>query len=159
MEEKDVVDYGAHKAMQARRHSAPLPEGELIAFYQAGKPFLAGTPDIDARVAAAIPAALERPDYRSLKVPVLALYATLDEAGPLRPWFDPNDAEQMRALREIGVITQRLRRTSIDQLRQEAPDATILELKGAEHWIFLSNEQDVVEAIERFARGLHLDGA
>lgn len=150
--EQDMVDYASFTALQVFRQGPPLPEGELIAFYQAGKPFLAGLPDIDPRVAAAVPAALKRPDYRSLKVPALALYAALDDTAPIKPWYDPNDPEQMRVLREIGVLTQRARQGSIDQLRAEAPGATIVELKGAKHWIFLSNEQDVLDAIERFIR-------
>ncbi|MET0293082.1 MAG: alpha/beta hydrolase [Steroidobacteraceae bacterium] len=148
--ERDMNDYAAFRALQARRLGPAIPEGEMIAFNQAGKPFLAGTPDIDPRVAAAIPAALKRPDYRALKIPVLALYATRDESAPIKPWFDRNDAEQMRALRDIGVMTERARRASIEQLRTEAPSAEIIELNGADHWIFLSHEQDVVDALERF---------
>lgn len=152
--EQDLRDYAAFRALQDRRRGPYLPEGELIAFHQAGKPFLAGVPDIDPRVAAAIPAALAAPDYARIAVPVLAMYALGDADRQLKPWYPLDDAAFREMLTELGQRARQARGDSIEQLRSALPDAGIVELPDASHWIFLSNEADVLKAIHDFVERL-----
>ena len=60
---KAFLNYeAATRLIAARGHLRP-PEGELMAFLQADKPFIAGTPNMDTRAQQAIAAAL-RPETR-----------------------------------------------------------------------------------------------
>ena len=84
--------YEAMRRYLAASGHVRLPEGELIAFLNIDKPFLAGTPAIDARTQQAIAAAIQPPNYSRIRIPALAIYAFDDPDKPLPPWCDPHDA-------------------------------------------------------------------
>jgi hypothetical protein len=115
------------------------------------KPFLAGTPAIDARTPQAIIAAIEAPDYAAVKVPALAIYAIPDPGKALPPWYDANDAEQKATLEEIGRLSDDSRRKNIELFRRGVSQGEVLELPNAHHYLIQSNQQQVRDAIEAFS--------
>jgi pimeloyl-ACP methyl ester carboxylesterase len=125
-----------------------LPEGELIATWQVDKPFLGGTPSVDARTQQAIQAAIQPPDYGAVKIPALAIYAIDDP--DLRSSRDVNDAELMATLAEIRRLRDELQRQNIERFRTEVRGGEVLELQNARHYIVQSNTQEVFAAIEAF---------
>jgi hypothetical protein len=90
-------------ALLAERGHVRLTEGELIAMWNVNKPFLAGTPAMDARAGQAIIAAIEAPDYAAIEVPALAIYAIPDPRKPLPPWYDANDPALIATLEDRGT--------------------------------------------------------
>ncbi len=145
-------DYAALSKLLAERRHTRLPEGELIASFNFGKPYLAGTPAIDDRRQQAIMAALETPDYGAVKIPALAVYAFEDPDWPLPPWYDAHDAELRETLAELGRIRDDQRRKNIEQFRRGVVQGRVLELPKATHYLIQSNQREVLEAIEGFSR-------
>jgi non-heme chloroperoxidase len=144
-------NYEAMTKLLIERGHVRLPEGELIAGFNAGEPFLAGTPTSDVRTRQAITAQIARPDYAAVKVPALAVYAIADPQTPLPPWYDGNDSELMATLREIGRITYETQRRNIEMFRRCVAGGQVLELPKARHYLIQSNQTEVLEAIENFA--------
>ncbi len=144
--------YQAMSAFLAERGHVRLPEGELIALWNVDKPFLAGMPAIDARAAQAIVAAVEAPNYTSIKIPALAIYAIPGPRTPMPTWYDANDAELKATLEEIGRISNDTRRKNIELFRRGVVQGEVLELANAPHYLIQSNQQQVLDAIETFSQ-------
>jgi non-heme chloroperoxidase len=144
-------NYPAMSALLAERGHVRLPEGELIAMWNVDKPFLGGMPGMDARTQQAIVAAIEPPDYAAIKVPALAIYAIPDPRKALPPWYDTNDAEQKTILEELGRIGTDTRRRNIELFRRDVSQGEALELPNATHYLIQSNQQQVLDAIEKFS--------
>jgi non-heme chloroperoxidase len=149
-----LLNYEAMTQLLAQRGHVRLPEGELIAFRNVDKPFLAGTPNIDGRTQQAIVAAIEAPDYAALKIPALAIYAIPDPDEPPPPWHDANDTALIAARTELAQRAEALRRRSIEAFRAGVAQGEVLELQKAKHYVIQSNQREVLEAIETFAAKL-----
>jgi len=145
------LNYDAMKRFLAERGHDRLPEGELIAFRNVDKPYLAGAPAIDARTQQAISAAIQAPDYAALKIPALAVYAFPDPNKPPPPWYDANDAGVKEVLAEIATRNDEIKRRNIELFRRGVEKGQVLELQNASHYIIQSNQQQVLEAIEAFS--------
>jgi hypothetical protein len=145
-----LVNYDAMTKLLEERGHVRYPEGELIALLQVNKPWLAGTPDIDARTQQAISAAIQAPDYRALRIPALAIYAIRDPDKPLPPWYDASDPELAANLAELFRIRDAKQRRSIEQFRGHVVNGEVLEMQNATHHIYQSNQAEVLEAIEAF---------
>jgi len=145
-----LANYDAMKKWLGESGRLRPPEGELIATYQVDKPFLGGTPSIDARTQQAISAAIQPPDYRAIQVPALAIYAIADSDEPLSPWFDPSDAQLMATLAEINRLRDQAQRQNIELFRSTVARGEVLEMQDARHYILQSNTREVADAIEKF---------
>ena len=96
---------------------------------------------------------LERPDYASIKVPVLALYRTTTLEQALKDFPPRTDRE-----REAVELAVAARRTVLDRwqrdLRTGVPSARIVEVPNANLFMFLSNEAEVLRELRSFAATL-----
>ena len=151
-----LLNFDAMSKMLLEREHLRLPEGELIAFRRVNDPAFAGVPNIDGRVMQAIAAAIEAPGYAAVKIPALAIYAFENPDKPLPPWYDANDKELAATLAERARLLDDLKRRSIDLFARNFEQGQVLEMQNASHYIIQSNEQEVLEAIEKFAGGLGL---
>ncbi|HEV7609994.1 MAG TPA: alpha/beta hydrolase [Steroidobacteraceae bacterium] len=146
-----LQSFDAMTKLRLERGHLRLPEGELIAFFQMDNPYLAGTPSIDGRTMQASSAALEKPDYAKVKIPALAIYAIADSNAPLPARYDVNDKQMMADLAEKNRLLAAMQRENIELFRRTVEKGQVLELQNALHYIFQSNQQEVLEAIEKFA--------
>jgi non-heme chloroperoxidase len=96
---------------------------------------------------------LVRPDYASIKVPVLALYRSMTLEQSLKD-FPPADEKERDAL-ELALAARRtvLAKWQGDLLAG-VPDARIVEVPHANLFMFLSHEAVVVREIRAFAATL-----
>jgi non-heme chloroperoxidase len=96
---------------------------------------------------------LVRPNYASIKVPVLALYKSTTLEQSLQDFPPSNERE--RAAVELAVEARRkvLAKWQGDLLAG-VPTARIVEVPGANLFMFLSHESDVIREIRAFAAGL-----
>jgi len=145
-----MLNFDAMSKMLLERGHTRLPEGELIAFHRMNDPNLAGIPSIDGRTQQAISAAIQAPDYAALKIPALAIYAFEDPNKPLPPWYDANDQELLANLAERTRLSDAYKRKSIGLFRRGVEKGQVLEMQNATHYIFQSNQREVLEAIEKF---------
>ena len=91
-----------------------------------------------------------RPAYARIRVPVLAIYRVTTLEQTLKDYAPEND--QQRAALAQGFAARRamLEKWQTD-LRAGVPGARIVELPGANLYMFLSNEEDVIREIRAFA--------
>jgi len=141
------------KLLNERGH-VRLPEGELIAFNRMNDPYFGGIPNIDGRTQQAISAAIQAPDYAAVKIPALAIYAIEDPNQPLPPWYDANDKELLANLAERARLSDAYKRKNIELFKHAVEKGQVLEMQNASHYIFQSNQREVLEAIEKFAAEL-----
>ena len=141
------------KMLLERGHDR-LPEGELIAFRRVNDPGLAGIPNIDGRAQQALAAAIEVPDYAAVKIPALAIYAFANPNVPLPAWYDANDKELLAILAERKRMADAMKRENIELFRRNVEKGQVLEMQNASHYIIQSNQQEVLDAIEKFVSQL-----
>ena len=96
---------------------------------------------------------LVRPDYASIKVPVLAIYRSTTLAQALQDFPPANDRE-----REAVALAVEARRAVLAKWQGDllagVPSARVVELPGANLYMFLSHEGDVIREIRSFAATL-----
>jgi non-heme chloroperoxidase len=96
---------------------------------------------------------LVRPDYAAIKVPVLALYKSTTLEQSLKDFPPADDRE--RAAVELAVDARRKVLTKWQRdLLAGVPTARIVEVPGANLYMFLSHESLVIQEIRSFAATL-----
>jgi pimeloyl-ACP methyl ester carboxylesterase len=96
-----------------------------------------------------------RPDYARIRVPVLAIYRTETMEQMLKDYPPTND--QQRAALEQAYAGKRARLSKWQRdLLTGVPAARIVELPGANLYMFLSNEAEVLREVRAFAATLRL---
>ena len=95
-----------------------------------------------------------RPDYARIRVPVLAIYrtATLEQTLKERP--PKNEQERTALIQAYPGFRAILSKWQRDLLAG-VPTARIVELPGANLYMFLSNEADVLREVRAFAATLN----
>ena len=95
-----------------------------------------------------------RPDYARMRVPVLAIYRTLTLAQTLE-MYEPQNEEQRAALFQGYAMRRGMLEKWQADLRAGVPEARIVELPGANLYMYLSNEADVIRELRMFAAAIH----
>ena len=130
---------------------ALIPEGEILASYDLAN----GEVRHDALYLDAIIMGLQEPQYDKIAVPALALYAMPGSPEALmKPWYDAADPEVQSAVNELYRMDRQGKAIQIARFDSEVPDSQVVVLEDADHWIYVSHEQEVLGAIERFVDGV-----
>lgn len=95
-----------------------------------------------------------RPDYASIRVPVLAIFRTTTLKEALSEFPPRNEGERSAVNNALAYGKAMLSKWEGD-LRKGVPAARIVELADANLYMFLSNEADVIREIRTFAASLH----
>ena len=94
-----------------------------------------------------------RPDYARIRVPVLAIYRTTTRDQALKEYPPKNDQEGAAFEQAYAGARARLKKWQADLLAG-VPNARIVELPGANLYMFLSNEADIMRELRAFAATL-----
>jgi pimeloyl-ACP methyl ester carboxylesterase len=94
-----------------------------------------------------------RPDYARIRVPVLAIYRTDTMEQALRDYPPKNDQERAAFNRGFAGRRAMLAKWQRD-LITGVPAARLVELPGANLYMFLSNEADILREVRAFAETL-----
>ncbi|HVM92794.1 MAG TPA: alpha/beta hydrolase [Terriglobales bacterium] len=136
-----------------------FPESELRSQYDQEPDGSVGTVRARASVRKAIAQGSKKRDYSKIKVPILAFVPMPpDQSSGWSEYyrFQPMTDEEHAALKKIyatdRVCTKQLEQT----LTVEAPKARIIELHNADHYVFFSNEGDVIREMRAFLQHLPL---
>ncbi|MEO8660573.1 MAG: alpha/beta hydrolase [Bryobacteraceae bacterium] len=102
-----------------------------------------------------IGAGVQKPDYAHIRVPALALYAaprTWREMMPGAPEF--TDPDQRAAAERVVGHMARTRKIMEDEFRSGVRNSRVVEIPGSSHYLFRTNEADVLREMRAFLRGL-----
>lgn len=100
---------------------------------------------VDARV---------KPNYAGIRVPVLAMYQAQRPFEEVAAEYDVRNEQERAALRQQYTAIRAMYTQWQQDLLAAIPTARIVELPGANLYMFLSNEADVLREIRAFAATL-----
>jgi non-heme chloroperoxidase len=130
-----------------------LPEAELRNMFNSTPDGRVGQAKTPARVGRAIQAGVEKPDFTHLRLPVLSFVAFYGVDDCLRAYR--LDGQAGRATCEQAtIVSQASRKDGIKAFLNDVPQARVVELKDAKHYVFISNEEDVLREIRSFIAAL-----
>jgi len=95
-----------------------------------------------------------KPDYTGIRVPVLAIYQAQLPFEELAKQFEIRSEEERAALRQEHAAIRAMYSRWQKELLAAVPKARIVELPGANLYMFLSNEADIIRELRAFASSL-----
>jgi hypothetical protein len=162
----DMESPKAFNDWRRRHHDMALPVSELLNSYVTSPTGALLRFKGSREVHEAIGAGAVKPDYASVKLPVLAFFTarcsppsdTGDYACAGRastpPHHEPRDAQERAAIKAFEDATEVYTNRWKASLRRVPAGLRIVDLSGANHYVFLSNEPDVLAEIHRFVTRL-----
>ena len=72
----------------------------------------------------------------------------------MEPWYDHKDPQLLQTLREKFRLESTYKLKHIARFEQGIKNSEVLVLEDADHWIFLSHEAEVLQAINQFMETL-----
>lgn len=130
----------------------PQP-GQPVVFPEAERRLLSERPIEPAIRRAIVEDNNVRPPYADIRVPVLAVYRTTTKEQALKEYPPQNDTERAAFEQGYASLQGMLKRWQRDLLAG-VPNAKIVELPGANLYMFLSNEGDVIRELREFGKAL-----
>ena len=148
----DYTSFEAFRIAQRRDAGVAFPEAELRQQFIANPDGSMGRSLLSMVIRQAITVdARTKPDYSGIRVPVLALYQRDRPFEEVAARYAIRTEQERRALRQQYEGTRALYVRWQRDLAAAIPDARIIELPGANLFMFLSNEADVLREIRAFA--------
>jgi hypothetical protein len=151
----DYSSFAAYSLSQQRDAGVAFPEAELRQLFVANPDGSVGPSLLSPLVRRAITVdARVKPDFAHIRVPVLAIYKTelpLEELVRERP---PRNEQEQAALRQQYAADRAMLSRWERDLLAGVPTARIVELRGANLFVFLSNEADVLREVRAFVASL-----
>ena len=144
---EDQKSYSAFRAWYVRTMGIDPPEADLRASSVPSPYSPIGDPRTPPSVPAAILSGLTKPDYAGIGVPALAIYAVPRSEQDV-PGFG---TASQSVTRDLFQVMQEQERTNSAAFRSAVRRARVIEIPGAKHYLFLTNEEDVLRAIRAFA--------
>lgn len=147
---RDSASPAAVHAYLKRAFGMHIPEAQLRAI---GRYDAAGrlTADVTpGRIDSLMLAGCGHPDYRAVRAPALAIYAVVDSAPQIFPSWAALDPAGRTAANHFTAALQTWAATERARLRRELPTAQVLELHGANHYVFSSHPNEVAQGMRAF---------
>jgi pimeloyl-ACP methyl ester carboxylesterase len=144
-----LSDYGFVAVAQANLPKR-LREPQRVVFPEAERKQLAEHPIDPAIRKAIVEDNNVKPSYDRIRVPVLAIYRTVTMEQALKDYAPQNEKERAAVEERYAGGRAMLTRWQRDLLAG-VPGAKIVELPGANLYMFLTNEADVIREVRVFA--------
>jgi non-heme chloroperoxidase len=90
------------------------------------------------------------PNYAAVHAPALVVDAVIDLVGQVFPYYEALDPTQRERARQFTAALQRWTGTERARVRRELPSARLVELDGANHYVFDSNRSEVIRLMRGF---------
>lgn len=145
---EDSIDFKSFSRWAAAARGVAFPEGELRQCCRWAEDGRMLGPDVNPARDKAIQltaSAVAKPDYATIRVPALAIFA-IPMSGKDIPGYRPEYADAFeKAYKAMDTMAK------IRQFGSEVRQNKVVELPSANHYVFLSNPDDVERALEEFA--------
>jgi non-heme chloroperoxidase len=141
--------YQAYRAWQMEAAGFAFCEAEVRNMYDFNPDGSIGPFRTPERVHQAIDAGGKKRDYSNIRVPVLSIFAT-----PSPPELKDKDPEYRAAAEAEHTILMSFTGRYKKNLLTAVPHARVLEWPGATHYLFLTQEAEVLREVHAFVRGL-----
>jgi pimeloyl-ACP methyl ester carboxylesterase len=158
MQPADSASPAAVDAYLKRTWGMMVPEAQLRAIGKYGPSGHLVADVTPAAIDSAMLAGCGHPDYSRVHAPALAIYAVIDSMPGLFPTAATFDSATTAQARRFTSALQALGATERARYRRELPTGQVLELPGANHYVFYSNEKEVEGAMKQFLLGVGIGG-
>ncbi|MBV8819142.1 MAG: alpha/beta hydrolase [Acidobacteriaceae bacterium] len=146
------ISFQAYREWQLRVHGVAFPESELRQLYAVEPDGAMGRHLVPGRVRDAMFQRIQKPDYAAIRIPVLAFFATPAIISDQMKLYDAKRNDERTALRQKYVSDLAIVNRHMYDLKKGVPSARLIALPGANFYIFLSNETDLLREIELFLK-------
>ncbi len=150
----DLSSFEAYRVWQKREHGVAFPESELRQLYVANPDGSMGQYITPNSIRQAIFEGRKKPDYAQIRVPVLAFFAAPAPFDDLVKKYQPANDEERAAMKQQYEVDRAIRARHRQDLQKGVPSARVVEVPGANFYIFLSNDAEIVREMRAFAAGL-----
>jgi hypothetical protein len=106
------------------------------------------------RVGRAIQAGVEKPDFKHIRLPVLSVVAFYGIDDCMRA-YQLDSAKARGTCEQASEVSRASRKDGIKAFLDDVPQARVVELNDAKHYVFISNEDRVLREIRSFVGALH----
>jgi pimeloyl-ACP methyl ester carboxylesterase len=153
----DRKSFEAFRERQMRIMGFKFPESEWRNTQTTNPDGSVGRTTAANSVRKAIDEGSKKRSYSGIKVPVLAFFPVdmIKEGRSQYFRFSPSNAEERAALEDIFAADRNYLRQYEELMRSGVPNVRIVELPGADHYVFFTNEADVLREMRAFLAGLH----
>jgi non-heme chloroperoxidase len=148
----DYSSFEAFRVSQRLREGIAFPEAEWRQQFVANPDGSVGRLLMSLAIRRAITVdARVKPNYSGIRVPVLAIYQAEPPFEEVAASFTIRNEQERSVLRQRYAATRAMYTRWQRDLLAEVPSARIVELPGANLFMFLSNEADVLRELRAFA--------
>ena len=148
----DLSSLESIKNFMAKSTGISMPDEELknsIVFSSDGRYQKHITPEfIDALILKGV----ERPDYNNINCPALAIYAILTSVNQLFPFYASLDPENKKRADTSFAFFANYAQEQRETFKKEVKNGTVKEIKGAHHYVFISNPVETEKLIREFLK-------
>jgi non-heme chloroperoxidase len=150
----DSASPPAVQAYLLRVFGMRIPEAQLraIARYDSSGKLVANvTPEV---IDSLVIAGCGHPDYTAVRAPALAIYAVPDSAPQVFPGWARLDSTGRLVARHFTAVLQAWAAAERTRFRRQLPAGQVVELHGANHYVFTSHPAEVSGAMRTFLTGV-----
>jgi hypothetical protein len=152
----DFRSFQAYREWQLKKlDGVSFPESELRQMYAANPDGTVGRFLGFQKVRDAIFAGRQKPDFAQIRLPVLAFFASPISLREEMKKYKPQNDDERAAMEEAYPGTITIWERHVRDLQAGVPSARVLALPDANYYIFLSNEDEILREMGRFAATLH----
>jgi pimeloyl-ACP methyl ester carboxylesterase len=145
----DMKSFHEYYEWQLRNRDTPFPESELRNQFEMNPDGSVGEFGTSDKIHRAIGKGALKRDYSKIHVPILAFFPVVDTESKYRP----RNEEERAAIAAFNDATV----VYVDRYKknlQNAASVRIVDLQGANHYVFLSNPTDVLREVRVFLTNL-----
>ncbi len=146
----DLRSFKAFHDFKVRQNGFEYPEAQLRASFDQNPDGSVGSYNTPDKVHNAIGRGALPRDYSRIRVPILALFSSLS----INYRYQPKDAQERAAIEEFDAATEVYDKRYKTNLLKAKGGVHIVDLHQADHYLFLSNEADVLREMRAFIAGL-----
>jgi pimeloyl-ACP methyl ester carboxylesterase len=142
-----------YRDWELRAHGAAFPEAEFRQLYSANpdgtvrKYLFQSTRDKMFK-------GIRKPEYARIHVPVLAFFNLPPTLEAQIAKYKPKDEEERAAVKQQAALDLAIEKRQLQDLKTGVPTTRVIELSGANFYVFLSNEADILRELRASMAGL-----
>jgi non-heme chloroperoxidase len=145
----------AFQRWQIRRLGVAFPASELRNSYEVFPDGSLGAYKTPGSISSAIRAGGRKRDYSQIQVPILAFTWFPPSLEVQFKAYGPKNAEERAAIEDVYDADASFTRRRMQNLLTANAPVRVIEMPGATHHDFLSNEAEVLQELRAFLVGLH----
>jgi len=146
----DTASFEAYRQWQMRVHGIMFPESELRQQFEGNPDGTVGKLLFSEFARDAIFKGRQKPAYPRIRVHVLAFFSLPQPLEDQIRKYKPHNDEERAALAQQYSIDQAIVKKHMHDLQSGVPTAHIVTLEGANYYIFVSNEADILREMRVF---------